>query len=121
MTVRTVAACSFEADYTWSGFGGSGMSAYGIVSLSLRTPGQADVLLTFSQQADSPAGATPKAGELVYPFADEAALITSASPQSGATLVIKGALFAEKAHYGIIEIVEARAESAFAIPAACLL
>jgi len=122
VTFSYASACAFDSEYKWSGFGGAGMSAYGIVAMFMREPGHADVLMDFSQQIDSPAGATPKSGDLLYHFSNERDWIVSFQPSSDAQLVVTGALIAEKAHYGTIEIVEARAESApLAIPAACLV
>jgi hypothetical protein len=122
VTFSNVSACAFDSEYKWSGFGGAGMSAYGIVAMYMREPGQADVLMDFSQQGDSPAGATPKSGDLLYRFTDERSWIISFHPSADARLVVTGSLITEKAHYGTIEIPEARAESTpLAIPAACLV
>jgi hypothetical protein len=121
ITLSNDSACVFGADYSWSGFGGAGLSAYAIVALYLRHPGQADQLITFSQQSDS-TGQNAKAGELVYSFGDQRSWFISvlSSLDADSRVVAVGELIAVPRHLSSYLVTAARAESIpQTIPAAC--
>jgi hypothetical protein len=117
--LRYISDCIFEADYIWSGFGGAGLPAYGVVTMYFREPGQADQIVDFSQQSDS-AGQNAKAGELLYRFNDKRSWFVSVGPSADARIVVVGELIATPKHRDGYLVTGARAESnSLALPAAC--
>lgn len=119
VTYRTIENCTFEVTYTWSGFGAPSQEATGSVGIVLREAGEQDERVSDSGYR-FPSAYSLRSGTFTYQFGDIAAYFRNPVPSAGAELVFLGQLVWQKRNYGTLIVDEARAETAIAIPAACL-
>jgi len=113
--------CNMPITYTWSNFGGPNDAVEAHVALYLHQPGVAtDILLAFSQQSESPAGAVARGGSMTWQDSPQniRQFIQSVNPHGAATVVAYGSLIRQGKKGGVVAGSEA-ASAPMTLPMSC--